>query len=796
MADISSYPLGSPKLTDLIVGSETYSAAVNPPVYGNPTRNFSISDISALSPQGTVTSIGIAANNGAGTTITVSGSHSFLGTANQINTSVAGTVVTFAFPTDVVVPRDFTVTRQLNVGGESSLTGTLNMNAAKIANLQNPTLAQDAATKAYVDGASGVGGTAGTIPIFDATGLGDSQMTYVNNQFIVNASSKFQTGWIRISAAGATDGYLEVLGSLGTQGQVLTSGASQLAQWTTLDITGTAGALAIYAADGSLSDSLITFTGNMFTVASTAKFKTGWLRLSDAGETTGYLEAKGSLGTLGQVLSSGADNLAEWKTLALDFLPLTGGTVTGQINGITPVAAANLTRKDYVDTAVANAAFLPLAGGTVTGQVNGITPTAAANLTRKDYVDTFLPLAGGIMTGAIVVNDNVDINLGSTPATDARIYFDGDNLEIQNKKPSGDISMRATNPGGSLGEYFTLDGGLDITRFYKGANFNDDVKLTFGDPAIPGDLEIFHNQTNSIIKDTGTGNLVIQGSNVILQSALTKNAVVCNNDDSVDIYHNGTQKFATAATGVKITGGILDVNDQLGTAGQVLSSTGTTLDWIDAAAGGGQVNSLTTTGTGAATLISNVLNIPTPGASAFTSLTTTGTTGAATLASGVLNIPQYAGGAGTVTGVTATLPIVSTGGAAPVISINGMTAATAAAAGLKGAVPGSAAGDQLKFLRADATWQIQNAGTVTDVAALTLGTTGTDLSSTVATGDTTPVITLNVPTASASNRGALSASDWTTFNNKTSTTGTVTLVASTFAGTAFTATVTLSLIHI
>jgi hypothetical protein len=57
-------------------------------------------------------------------------------------------------------------------------------------------------------------------------------------------------------------------------------------------------------------------------------------------------------------------------------------------------------------------------------------------------------------------------------------------------------------------------------------------------------------------------------------------------------------------------------------------------------------------------------------------------------------------------------------------------------------------------------------GSVTSVAALTLGTTGTDLSSTVATGTTTPVITLNVPTASASNRGALSATDWSTFNNK------------------------------
>ena len=64
------------------------------------------------------------------------------------------------------------------------------------------------------------------------------------------------------------------------------------------------------------------------------------------------------------------------------------------------------------------------------------------------------------------------------------------------------------------------------------------------------------------------------------------------------------------------------------------------------------------------------------------------------------------------------------------------------------------------------TWTTPTTGTVTSVAALTLGTTGTDLSSTVATGTTTPVITLNVPTASATNRGALSSTDWSTFNGK------------------------------
>jgi hypothetical protein len=57
-------------------------------------------------------------------------------------------------------------------------------------------------------------------------------------------------------------------------------------------------------------------------------------------------------------------------------------------------------------------------------------------------------------------------------------------------------------------------------------------------------------------------------------------------------------------------------------------------------------------------------------------------------------------------------------------------------------------------------------GTVTNVSALTLGTSGTDLSSSVATSTTTPVITLNVPTASATNRGALSSTDWSIFNGK------------------------------
>ena len=109
---------------------------------------------------------------------------------------------------------------------------------------------------------------------------------------------------------------------------------------------------------------------------------------------------------------------------------------------------------------------------------------------------------------------------------------------------------------------------------------------------------------------------------------------------------------------------------------------------------------------------------------------------------------------GTVTSVTGTAPVVSSGGTTPAIS---MAAATGSVNGYLTST------DWTTFNNKSNT-----NGTVTSVAALTLGTTGTDLSSTVANGTTTPVITLNVPTASAANRGALSAADWATFNGKVS----------------------------
>lgn len=155
---------------------------------------------------------------------------------------------------------------------------------------------------------------------------------------------------------------------------------------------------------------------------------------------------------------------------------------------------------------------------------------------------------------------------------------------------------------------------------------------------------------------------------------------------------------------------------------------------------------------------------------------------------------QSVGGVGTVTSVDGsggTTGLTLTGGP---ITASGTLTLGGTLAIANGGTGSTTAGDALTALGA---YPASNpsgfgVGTVTSVAALTLGTTGTDLTSTVATGTSTPVITLNVPTASATNRGVLSAADWTTFNGKGS--GTVTSVGGTGTvnGLTLTGTVTSS----
>ena len=85
---------------------------------------------------------------------------------------------------------------------------------------------------------------------------------------------------------------------------------------------------------------------------------------------------------------------------------LAGAVFTGQASGITPTAAANLTRKDYVDTADGLRALL--AGATFTGLVSGLTPTSDSNFATKAYVDSVSSGGSGGVTDDIYWGTSAD----------------------------------------------------------------------------------------------------------------------------------------------------------------------------------------------------------------------------------------------------------------------------------------------------------------------------------------------------------------------------------------------------
>jgi hypothetical protein len=297
-----------------------------------------------------------------------------------------------------------------------------------------------------------------------------------------------------------------------------------------------------------------------------------------------------------------------------------------------------------------------------------------------------------------------------------------------------------------------------------------------------GDL-LYADTTTTLAKlpDVTTGNALISGG-VSAAPSWGKIGLTTHVNGVLPIANGGTNGTATpTAYGVSYGTGSAYAFTAAGTTGQILTATtGGAPTWA-APATSGTVTSVglslpaqftvtnspvtssgTLTGSWNNQTANFVLAGPTTGAAAVPTFRA--------LVSGDIPSLSY------VTSVTGTAPVVSSGGLTPAIS---MAAANTSTNGYLTSTDWN-------------TFNNKGSGTVTSVAALTLGTTGTDLTSTVANGTTTPVITLNVPTASASNRGALSAADWTTFNSKGS--GSVTSVsvvsANGFAGTVATATTT------
>lgn len=133
---------------------------------------------------------------------------------------------------------------------------------------------------------------------------------------------------------------------------------------------------------------------------------------------------------------------------------------------------------------------------------------------------------------------------------------------------------------------------------------------------------------------------------------------------------------------------------------------------------------------------------------------------------------------GAVTSVTGTAPITSSGGTTPAISISQATASTNGYLSssdwtiFNAKQDGLVSGSNIKTVNSNSLLGAGNVsvGTVTSVG-LTTGTTGVDVNVSGSPVTGSGSITLNIPTASATNRGVLSTTDWTTFNNKQNSLG-------------------------
>jgi hypothetical protein len=87
--------------------------------------------------------------------------------------------------------------------------------------------------------------------------------------------------------------------------------------------------------------------------------------------------------------------------------------------------------------------------------------------------------------------------------------------------------------------------------------FNDSVKAKFGTSS---DLQIYHDGSNSIIDDSGTGNLYIRSNDVLIDKYTGERMIRAIADGAVTLYHNNVEKLATASTGIDVTG-VLDIFD-------------------------------------------------------------------------------------------------------------------------------------------------------------------------------------------------------------------------------------------
>ena len=137
-----------------------------------------------------------------------------------------------------------------------------------------------------------------------------------------------------------------------------------------------------------------------------------------------------------------------------------------------------------------------------------------------------------------------------TGDTSGYVEISAPNVAANNTLELGGGTKILTNLDNVFTGVTTYSGNIDLNA---NLDLDDNNKILLG---TGDDIEIFHNGTDSFVRDVGTGSLYIDSTSgeVVLRVNDTENAVVCRQNAEVELYHNGSQKFETNSDGVNITG--------------------------------------------------------------------------------------------------------------------------------------------------------------------------------------------------------------------------------------------------
>ena len=203
----------------------------------------------------------------------------------------------------------------------------------------------------------------------------------------------------------------------------------------------------------------------------------------------------------------------------------------------------------------------------------GVEPYMTLNGTNRSIV----------VTAALGVYHNDGIASRFGDAGDLQIYHNATNSIISNG--TGNLYIKTTGAdkdivfeaddgsGGTVAEYFRLDGGSTMNVFSKPTWHGDGVKSFYGNSQ---DLEIYHSGSHSYIKDTGAGSLYLQtnGSAIYLQDTDGNAMAQFTDGGGSFLFYNGNLKFETENTGVAVRGS-LSTTEDISVSGDLMV-TGTT----------------------------------------------------------------------------------------------------------------------------------------------------------------------------------------------------------------------------